>query len=619
MSDGYCPFSVRFPLFGLMLAASIAAQSGAVRGEDDVPPPGPRITLMLAREPEYVLRPEVERFDGNHVPLWLQALDRDEDELLKDAAEAFIDAASMGYDPVNPEVVPRLRSALKRCRQPIARRAVAKALIMYDDRAGADLLWETSSLPDHEFRRIVWPALGTWKYEPAIAANLEVLKDPARPAPVVRLAIDVLRNARAEQARELLTKMVMDSGFRGDLRIAAADALGETFHNGLTPPARELHSRPRGEDPLSGLLAARLLVRHDDDPGIALLRELANDEITAVQAAALARLRRIRPELCAAFALNPDTADRFSVSHPDANVRQVLIESTFAIRKMESIPVLTAFLDDPHPRNRTAAGDGLFALAGLGDEFRASVEQHAMQALGHSSWRVLERASLLVAGLDYEPAADRLVTLLGHPRGEVAVASAFALKELAVEATLPAVLEQLQQLAPREDYEDSEKGREEFAWVTRQAQQLCEMLGRQSYLPGDPTLRLFIPKTLGLSIKSSPPCRASAIWALGRMHRQAPDADLERLFLERLTDLSPFMPEYEEVREASAYALGWMKSAPAAPALKQFADRIATFRCTGPASAWALEQVTGEVLPLPEVSIRWQSKEWFLRSTSVPQ
>ena len=368
--------------------------------------PGPRVVLRMASSPEYELCETIPaKMDPRLLTLWLIALDSPDRDLHQRVGDAIVRAKDLGMKGLDESVAARSRKVFQESDVPVVRRSIAKALIALDDRRAAEMLWKACG-GDYQLALIVEPALGAWKHQPAVDAALIRLKDPLIQPPLLRLAIELVREAREEKAQGPLVRLVQSRSARGDLRLAAAIALGDIFPQGLVSEARDLADRDRSRDPFAGLLAVRLLSRHNNPETIAPLQKLARDTNTAVQGLALKRLGQIDQKLVADFALHPVSRQTYSVKHPDANVRLALIESLYSISEVQAIPVLRTFLDDPHPANRTAAGDALYHLALKNANFRDSVEQQLQMALADSSWRTLERAAIVAGGLDDEASAD---------------------------------------------------------------------------------------------------------------------------------------------------------------------------------------------------------------------
>jgi hypothetical protein len=126
------------------------------------------------------------------------------------------------------------------------------------------------------------------------------------------------------------------------------------------------------------------------------------------------------------------------------------------------------------------------------------------------------------------------------------------------------------------------------------------------YAESEPLLRKFIPKTA-----PAQEARCAAIWALGLLHQDKAPQDLTELFVGRLKDINPLMPEYEGVRRTSAVSLARMRSMSALPELREFSEEANGTSEPAVACAWAIEHLTGEKFPQPEPFKRGEAN-WFL-------
>ena len=66
--------------------------------------------------------------------------------------------------------------------------------------------------------------------------------------------------------------------------------------------------------------------------------------------------------------------------------------------------------------------------------------------------------------------------------------------------------------------------------------------------------------------------RRNAVWALGKLYEDKPDAALSKSFVSRLSDLDPNNPELIHVRRMAAISLGRMKATDSIKALEVFYD-----------------------------------------------
>jgi hypothetical protein len=123
-----------------------------------------------------------------------------------------------------------------------------------------------------------------------------------------------------------------------------------------------------------------------------------------------------------------------------------------------------------------------------------------------------------------------------------------------------------------------------------------------------PRMRELIPKDCGFSEEA----RAGAVWALGLLHEQSPDAALGELFRQRLADNNPTFPEAIAVRRAGAVSVGRMRFGGAVNTLEQYYREEKYTADIAGACGWAIERITGEKrLPLP--TIESTQSGWFLQ------
>jgi HEAT repeat protein len=126
-------------------------------------------------------------------------------------------------------------------------------------------------------------------------------------------------------------------------------------------------------------------------------------------------------------------------------------------------------------------------------------------------------------------------------------------------------------------------------------------------------LRRFIPRRPP-NLVAPGESRAAAIWALGLIHAGKPVAPLVSQLEDRLNDAGriPIPPEDSRVRYMAAITLGRMRAKTALPSLQtHFRDRKLSLDTVNNACGWAVEQLTGEVMPRP-TTIRQTRADGFL-------
>jgi hypothetical protein len=148
-----------------------------------------------------------------------------------------------------------------------------------------------------------------------------------------------------------------------------------------------------------------------------------------------------------------------------------------------------------------------------------------------------------------------------------------------------------------------------------QVAHLFEALSVQDYAAAEPLWRKYVRKNIAMGDYS----RGAAIWALGRLHAGKVDADLSKLLVERLTDPAPENmqpPEMMRVRVMSAVAVARMGDVSQIGPMRRYLGPQPKPLPSSVAIRWAVKELTGEVLPLPE-SEKILQTGWFLEPLEV--
>jgi hypothetical protein len=580
------------------------------------------IDLAMYNDPAIPVAQAVKVFPPRLKTLWVQALQRPENDLKCQAAATIAVAHQRGMAGLDT-TIPPLQQVLDQAEQPaVVRRAAAQALITLDARQTAESLWRHAQTDGIEMRSLVEPALARWDYRPARTVWLERLQQAALPNRGQLLAIQGLGMVCESKAAGPLRELVRSPRTDAILRLEAARALGALQTTGLendaqhlaaekaapgnvvaVPPSAVAHrsnglaekAAPGG---VAALAAASLLRKHRGDEAAKILLRLAEEAEPAVAGVALDGLldddpRRVLPLL------------RTLVASPDALVRGKAVEAHRRQRRAEDVPLIADLLDDPHPQVRTGARKALIESAQAA-ELREVVLRATTRMLATKQWRALEQAALALALLDHKPAASRFVELLQFQRPEVFVTAAWGLRKLAVPETLPA---QLREIERRWDASLKTDVSQSYEMIDLQVAQLAQALGRARYEPAALVLRRFVPKRWNIG----PESRAAAIWSLGWLHEKAPPTDLVHQLMSRVTDDSEIDPEDVRVRRMSAVGLGRMKAQEAVVALKRYYQGKVTLQPFFNACGWALQEITGEKLPASGI-VEYVQVGWFLES-----
>ncbi len=544
-------------------------------------------------------------FDPRLKEIWLAALDRPDAETRRRAALAIARANGMGMKELTSTASTLLRELDKEGQPAALRLAAAHALIALDHRAAADrlLAWSTKvasqewTLADRrDVTLLVDPALAAWEHDAALPVWRQRLAGEDVERAVRRSAIASLAARRDAAAGDALVTLAADKSVDVGTRLAASRAVGLSVDSGLTAKAQAL----AGGGLIDRLVAVNVLKRHTDAAAIELLKSFAQDAAPTVAAGALARLLAIDPVHVAPMAVS-------LTKNADAKVRRLAAEALIAQRTADAVNTLGVLLNDASTDVRRYVRDQFIELAkdpSLDDAVRSA----AGGALGRDGWRGQITAAVVLGRLDHEPAAPRMVELMQTTtRNDVRQGMIIGLRRLAVEGTLPAVLEQAQRLsrlwlaevAKVKSDPDYKVPKGQAKAYDHQLAHIHQMFALMKYAPAEAHLRKFIPKDSGYN----PEARGAAVFALGYLYEGRPNDQLVELCRQRLADTNPLNPETNQVRRFSAVLVGRMKSDKATSSLRHYLQQEPYSADVGGACRWALMQVTGEDLPpLPKLT-----------------
>lgn len=527
-------------------------------------------------------------------PVWLEGLRGPEVDLKRQAADTIARAHKMGMPGLADTVGPLMELLDAPDQDSVVQVAAVRALVSLDAREAAPLLFEHAQSDCLDVALLVEPVLANWDYQPIREVWLKRLSAPRTSRRRLSLAIRGLAAVGEISAAPKLQELCLDPLTAPEVRIEAARALGDIRTEGLENLALPLAVDKSPGGIVDRLVSASLVRNHGGEDASTFLVELAEDPEPSVAAIALERLLQLDPSLIVAIAEE-------IIANPDANVRHFCARALVARPTPGTIGLLGPMLDDPHPDVRRYVRLSLVELASDA-RFLQPVLDEATEMLATERWRGLEQSSLLLVSLDHKPAAPRLVELLDHQRPEVFITAAWALRRLAVPATLDAMFDKVL----REIDGTRPTGSFDFDRVA----QLCHLLeafGQMKCARSEALLREHIPKKAPFPVGM----RAAAIWALGYLYSDEPQPDLARLLAARLADINPLDPEEPEVRQMSAVSIGRMKSSEQLGVLRKFLKMETVDGGVGYACGWAIEQITGEPMPKPSKSVG-ERLGWFL-------
>jgi HEAT repeat protein len=560
--------------------------------------------FLMDSDPEFQLPAPIEDFNPEMAALWIKALNRPEIDMQRMAAETIARAHKHGIPDLN-KAIPRLEEILLAdSSHPAARYAAAHALVVLESRNSSAKLFEASQVFGSDLRQLIEPTLADWNVGAAKARWIERLGAPeVRPRDVI-LAIRGLGQFHEQSVLPELLSMASDVARTPAIRLEAATAAGKIAEQGLEQDAERLSRTGRTPPYISQFCAIKLLSSHTSDAARQLLLDLASHTEPAIVGAALQRLNEIDSALVLPLAPS-------ATKSADPGVRNQGVTAMLRFPSVGQIMPLSQLLNDPHPGLRRKVCEGLFGFSEK-PELDESVRDAVLQALGGDHWEGQEQAALLLGALKHQPAADRLVELLESPRAEVNIAAAWALRKVAVQETIPALIDRAtRQTEYRRNVASSHE-------LDNHVAHLFEAIAVLRAEDAMPLLKLYIPKRVSRNNLS----RGAAIWAIGRLNKGIRHSEIEADLVNRLRDIAPQPWEISRVKQMSAISLARMGAVEQATMMRQYATSVestphdiaeghdAEMRLEL-ALGWALNELTGEELPPPRPSTVSQGR-WFL-------
>ena len=558
--------------------------------------------FLMDSDPELRIPQPVKDFNPELAILWIEALKRPEIDMQRMAAETIARAHQYGI-PDLAKAVPRLEEiVVADSSHPAARFAAARALIVLDSRESSDKLFRASQAWGADLRQLVEPALAAWGTSSAKIVWMERIGSAeTRPRDLI-LAIRGLGEIGDQSALPELLSITSDLTRNAASRLEAATAAGKIAETGLEQRAERLVGNTRTPLFVNQICAIRLLARHSSEAATRLLVGLASHEEPAVAGTAMQRLNEID------FSLVLPLAES-AMQSSDPLVRRQGATCMLKLPEVTHVEPLSRLLSDPHPGVRRDVCEGLYQLSEKPD-LSELIRDAALEVLAGDRWQGQEQASLLLGILEHQPAADGLVELLESPRMEVRVASAWALRKVAVQETIPAMIEHATRQTERRKKEQQPGLDEQVAHLFEAFGVLQATDARQLLLDD-----FYFKKT----VRQNNLSRGAAFWAIGRLYEGRRDKVIEDALVARLDDFTPQPYEIPLVKQMSAIALGRMQAVDHAQHMRDFATSIDSESAPADNSSirlklalgWAVRELTGEELPPPEPLTVGQGS-WFL-------
>ena len=547
--------------------------------------------FLMDSDPKLQVPEPVQKFHPDLATLWMEVLNRPEIDMQRMAAETIARAHRFNV-PDLFKAVPRLEAILLAdSSHPAARFAAARALIVLESHGSSEKLFGASQVYGADMRQLIEPAMAAWGNESVKTVWTERLNaSETRPRDLI-LAIRGLGQIREQSILSDLLAIAADLGREPQFRLEAAEAAGNIADAGLEQQAERLASNIGSSHFANQLCAIRLLSHHSSQAASQLLIDLASHQEPVVAGAALQRLNEID------FSLVLPMAES-AMQNTDPLVRRQGAMCMLQIPAANHIVPLCKLLGDPHPRLRRDVCEGLFRIS-TNVEFAELIFDASQQVLAGDGWRGQEQAALLLGALMHKPAAARLVDLLESPRMEVGIAVAWALRKVAVEETVPSLIDQATRQTER-------RVNNEQPVVDEQVAHLFEALGVLKADESIPLLLRYVPKHRSMRLS-----RGAAIWAIGRLKDGKRDLDIESALTNRILDFAPQPKETPRVKQMCAIALARMQAVEQAPMMRQYVQSDNVDQRLESALGWAVKELTGDVLPPPQ-PVSLGHIHWFL-------
>ncbi len=576
-------FRMRYSLITISIFLCIVFQS-TINAEELRP------SFLMFSDPAFEVPTNSNVLPPKIVDFWRSALQSSNTSHRLAAANDISVAYKKGFHEVKAAIA-ELREMLRN-ESENARTVVAQILIELDAREAADDLFDYSRRSGSQFRLLVEPALAKWDYQAIRPVWRSRFKDQSVFRRELILACRGSGQVKDKQALESLIEIVHSSNRPQDIRLAAAEAAGQITGSKLEQDAQKLMDAGKSSL-INRLCAVALLQRHQSKQSQKLLVKLFDDPSAPVASAAVRRLLEIDP----AIVLNLSSR---AWEHSDVNIRRVAAKCLTALPNADRLVILANHLHDTNPALRKYIRNSLLEHVQK-PEFKTVILDSVKDVLNSDDWRGQEQACLILGQIDHEPAAKRFVQLLTSERPEVMIASAWALKKVAVKSTLPAILAQAQLQTSSPQAGDLET-------ADRQVSHLFEAMAVMNFRQAIPLMQQYIPfQEIRLDQRLS---RGAAIWALGHLLASDQDDLFAAQLMGRIKAASGIPQEIDIVVRMSTISLGRIKANSQLQELKNLAGPKINPNMQGLSMKWAIHKISGETIPLdkplPKVARTWR-------------
>lgn len=546
----------------------------------------------MDRDPQFKEVLPVVAFSDQLLPSWLKALNSGHLDLERKAAESIVIVKSRGLQKHEAVHQALLKKFGQEDLHRQVRVAVAKAIVALDLKAAeADFVRQAETSSDPELQAVIQTALANWKSSKALDLWKKNAVDPALATRLRILAIQGLTSVRDSTLASSLMNLLEDQNADFRLRFAAADMLKNSSEN-LEITAKKLFE--------SGQLTRKLLavksLAGKSAGEMEILKKAAADAEPAVAFVAWSTL------LQSDSARELDAVVDIAMKNRGAKVRRATIDLLHLWKSPQAAEKIGELLADVHPDVRIRGREILIGFA-ADEDLRPAVIQAAVENLD-ANWQGIQQGILILAKLDHKSSAEKIMSLLDHPRAEVHITAGWALEQLSVEKTLQPIFERVEKKIESKDYlnfSDSEHER---------IGHLIQLLGKNKHKPMERVIiRKLIPKDMRVLFF---PTRPAAFWSLGQIYQgQELPEDFKKLLLERLHDDDPMNPESSYVKSMCVLTFAVTNSKSTISSIEEYAELNGSNSRFGFYCDWGLNQLDGRAMPVVE-PFRREDSDWFL-------
>lgn len=459
-------------------------------------------------------------------------------------------------DQPSPARAPLLEALIGRLEQGEPQSAVGTACLAaaceLDDGTNAERLWKIAG-EDVAMRPIVEQACIRWRSSLPCPLWRSFLVDEKSTELELGRALEGIGAAGGQEDLPLLIKIVSDADRPPPLRLLAARAIGQLSRQEQLTLAEQLSSSSAEN---RQLLALAVLGHQPTPATTQFVLQLAERGTPLAQRHAYQWLCEVQPDLArekaAAFA-----------SHPDPWVRRASLEQLARFDESDDqvkdvhlqLRLLGDGLGDIHSGVRNRARELLLATWSRSDEHQPAAESVVFEQLASDNWQSLEQSLRLAVAMQSTGQVPRMIELLEHPRPEVGITAAWALRHLATETSaLEAMLTHAKRMTAQLSTPELGTATVEEHDLRRVAH-LLEAFGIRRYEPAQQLLLQYVPKNdhrMGMIT------RIAGVWACGKMWAGKENRRLAAQLCERITDKSIIVPELDTVRYTALLALGFL-------------------------------------------------------------